>query len=194
MPRQRARPLAALDALSLVAFAASAAWLLARLGGAPPRAWWPGLVLAGLAGVCAADLATGAAHWLFDRCFGESTPGVGPAFVRPFREHHRDPTAIVGHGFLEVSGNNALALSPLLWLCAGLARDFGRDPAASAWLAFGLVAIVTAFVSNQIHRWAHARRARCVGCNAGVGSSRPSRTRATTRVRTIAPTAWPRAG
>jgi ubiquitin-conjugating enzyme E2 variant len=159
MSRQRPRCLAALDAFSLVAFAASAAWLAARLGAAPPLAWWPALALAALAGVCAADLATGAAHWLFDRFFEESTPGVGPAFVRPFREHHRDPTAIVGHGFLEVSGNNALALSPLLWLGAPLAPDFGRHPAASALLAFGLAAIAAGFVSNQIHRWAHARRA-----------------------------------
>jgi ubiquitin-conjugating enzyme E2 variant len=159
MPRQRSRSLAALDAFSLVALAASAAWLLARLGAAPPLAWWPALALAALAGVCAADLATGAAHWLFDRFFDESTPGLGPAFVRPFREHHRDPTAIVRHGFLEVSGNNALALSPLLWLCAPLARDFGLEPGASAGLAFGLAAIGAAFVSNQIHRWAHTRRA-----------------------------------
>lgn len=157
MPRQRPRRLVALDALSLALFAASAAWVLARLGATPPLAWWPPLALAALAGVCAADLASGAAHWLFDRCFDESTPGIGPAFVRPFREHHRDPTAIVRHGFLEVSGNNALALSPGIWLCAPLAPGFGLDPVASAWLGFGLAAIAAGFVSNQIHRWAHAR-------------------------------------
>jgi hypothetical protein len=114
MPRQRPRPLATLDAFSLALFAASAAFVLARLGGAPPLAWWPGLALAALAGVCAADLAIGAAHWLFDRGFDESTPGSGPAFVRPFREQPRDSTAIARHGFLELSGNNALALPRLL--------------------------------------------------------------------------------
>jgi ubiquitin-conjugating enzyme E2 variant len=159
MPRQRPRALAVLDAASLVVFAASAAGLLVRLGAMPPPAWWPALALAALAGVCAADLASGVVHWLFDGFFDESTPGLGPAFVRPFREHHRDPAAIVRHGFLEVSGNNALALSPLLWLCLPLAGAFGREPFASAGLAFGLAAIGVAFVSNQIHRWAHAERA-----------------------------------
>jgi ubiquitin-conjugating enzyme E2 variant len=157
-PRQRPLALVALDAASLVVFAASAACVLARLDTAAPAAWWPALALAALAGVCAADLATGAAHWLFDGFFDESTPGLGPAFVRPFREHHRDPAAIVRHGFLEVSGNNALALSPLLWLAAPLAGGFGHAFATSAGLAFGLAAIAAAFVSNQIHRWAHAER------------------------------------
>jgi ubiquitin-conjugating enzyme E2 variant len=159
MPRQRPRALIALDAFSLALFAASSAFVFAGLGATPPLTWWPALALAALAGVCTADLATGAAHWLFDRCFDESTPGIGPAFVRPFREHHRDPAAIVRHGFLEVSGNNALALSPLLWWCAPLARDFGLDAGASAWLGFALAAIGAGFVSNQIHRWAHARSA-----------------------------------
>ena len=73
----RPRWLAALDAVSLVLFAASALWLVSRVEGAPPPLWWIPLGLAAGAGLCAADVATGAMHWLFDRCFDESTPGLG---------------------------------------------------------------------------------------------------------------------
>ncbi len=150
---------AALDAASVALFGVSAALLLARLDHAPPLAWWPLLAASVWAGVCAADLATGATHWLFDSFFEETTPWLGPAFVRPFREHHRDPSAIVRHGFLEVSGNNALALAPLLWLSIPAARDFGLELASSAGLSFALAGVAAAFVTNQIHRWAHAERA-----------------------------------
>lgn len=155
----RARWLTALDAGSVCVFGGSACVLLAQLGAMPPLAWWPALVLAALLGVCAADVATGATHWLFDRCFDERTPWLGPAFVKPFREHHRDPTAIVRHGFLEVSGNNALALTPVLWACLPLAGEFGRGLFETLGLAFAGAGAAAAFVTNQIHRWAHAARA-----------------------------------
>lgn len=151
--------LVALDAASLALFTASSAFLLARLEQPPPPAWWPALAAAALLGVCAADLATGAIHWLFDGFFDEQTPILGRTFVQPFREHHRDPAAIARHGMLEVSGNNALALSPLLWLCTVLAGDFGRGFAPTALLSFALAAIAASFVTNQLHRWAHAPRA-----------------------------------
>ena len=159
MSAPRLRWIAALEGFALALFATSCAWVLASLGAVPPLAWWPLLALAALAGVCAADLATGATHWCFDRFFDETTPGLGPAFVQPFRAHHLDPTAIVRHGFLEVSGNNALALSPLLWGCLPSAPAFGTGLASTAWLTFALAGIATAFISNQAHRWAHAESA-----------------------------------
>jgi ubiquitin-conjugating enzyme E2 variant len=64
--------------------------------------------------------------------------------------------AITRHGFLEVSGNNALALCPVLWLGAGLAPGFGAGLVETLWLGFVLAAVAGAFVTNSIHRWAHA--------------------------------------
>jgi len=155
----RSNGLVALDVASVAAFAGSGIVLAVRLGELPPLGWWLLLALAALAGICVADLATGATHWLFDRFFDEATPGLGPVLVRPFREHHRDPTAIVRHGFLEVSGNNALALCPVLWAATPLAPRFGEELAETLGLGFVLAGVGAAFVTNQIHRWAHAERA-----------------------------------
>ncbi len=155
----RSRWLVALDLASLGLCALLGARLVARVEAPPPLAWQPLLAAAALAGWALADLASGIVHWAFDRFGREDTPLLGPALIHPFREHHRDPRAIVAHGFVELSGTNALAISPLLAAGGELAPLFGE----ALWPSAALSALVSAcaglFATNQIHRWAHAPRA-----------------------------------
>lgn len=111
-----------------------------------------------IAGIAAADLATGIVHRIGDRCFHESTPWIGRTLIQPFREHHDDPTAITRHGFLEVTGNNALLLLPVLAWMGWLAPAFGGSAAASFTLPFLTAFVAAAFLSNPIHRCAHLAR------------------------------------
>ena len=98
--------------------------------------------------------ASGVVHWLADRHFDPETPILGSLLIAPFREHHRAPDAITQHGFLEVTGNNALVTLPL-----ALALLVHPAPAGShAWLLVHLTLIALAasvFATNPIHRWAH---------------------------------------
>jgi plasmanylethanolamine desaturase len=115
------------------------------------------IVMAAVAGVLACDLVAGAVHWACDRFFTETTPVLGPALIEPFREHHRDPLAMTRRGFLDVNGSNYFAVLPVL------AYTVWRDgPVASgAWAlsshAFLLALASAAIVTNQFHKWAHAR-------------------------------------
>ena len=77
---------------------------------------WAILVFSVPAGLLAADFVSGLAHWLADRVLSEDTPFFGPYFVRPFREHHRDPQGILFHDWVETNGNTCISAAPLLVL------------------------------------------------------------------------------
>ena len=151
----RLRRLAIADLASVSAFGCLCAALGMRLAdatGVPARPALALLVLP-LAWLFA-DLCSGIVHWVADRYFDEDTPLLGPLLIRAFREHHRDPAAMVEHGFLELSGNNCLiCLPPLLGLLAlpepTAAGAFALETAC-LWVAFAI------FATNHIHRWAHA--------------------------------------
>ena len=110
---------------------------------APP--WFIPLAL--LAGWVLADLFSGLVHWALDTCGSVRTPFVGPAFIRPFREHHAEPEAMTRHDFIEVNGASCLGCLPLLVLC------FFVNGFLHALLAFTSLGILLA---NQCHKWAHA--------------------------------------
>jgi hypothetical protein len=153
--RARSRWLIALDVFSLSL--ASALTLLAwsRIEAWPSLSWLPLLALAALCGWAFADFGSGLVHFLCDRFGSERTPVLGPAVIRPFREHHVDPRAITAHGFVELSGNNALALAPMLALGSELAPFFGETLWHSAAFSWLMSASAGLFTTNQIHRWAH---------------------------------------
>jgi hypothetical protein len=96
-----------------------------------------------------ADLLSGVAHWAFDSFGSVRTPIFGPAFIRPFREHHVDPAAMTKHDFVETNGASCLACVPLLGLAVYAA------PGGQAFLVFLCLGIL---VTNQCHKWAHMAR------------------------------------
>jgi sterol desaturase/sphingolipid hydroxylase (fatty acid hydroxylase superfamily) len=158
-PRQRhpggRRRAPAQPAIEVVALVVSTGLLLAvgtrfagRLDGAAGIAL---AVLAAVSGYVAADLVSGLVHWFCDRFFEDDSALIGPLLIAPFREHHRDPRGMTRHGFLELTGNSALGLVPVL----GAASWAPLPPFADAALiAFALAALAT----NLLHGWAHAER------------------------------------
>jgi ubiquitin-conjugating enzyme E2 variant len=98
------------------------------------------------------------AHWFCDTFFSEQTPIIGRPLIRPFREHHADPTSILRHDLVELHGNSCVpvvlvlgTLALLGWEPSGASGVF-----ASAWLFF--LALAT-LATNQVHRWAHSHAA-----------------------------------
>jgi len=99
------------------------------------------------AGWLLADLFSGLVHWTLDSFGSVRTPILGPAFIRPFSEHHVDPAGMTRHDFIEVNGAICFGCLPLL-LCSFFLEGF-----AHAVLLFTCTGIL---VTNQCHKWAHS--------------------------------------
>jgi len=114
----------------------------------------PVVTLAGLGlGLLGADVVSGIVHWIGDTWGTPDWPILGPTLIRPFREHHVDPQAIVRHDFVETNGNSSIG--SLILIGAGLAVPLdgaGGDLVASTLLSLS----AWLFATNQIHKWAHA--------------------------------------
>jgi ubiquitin-conjugating enzyme E2 variant len=100
----------------------------------------------------AADLASGIVHWMADTWGDERMPVLGPALIKPFREHHVDPLGITRHDFVETNGNTALVSLPVVGLAALMPSE------GDGWgLCFASQGMFGGWVlmTNQIHKWAH---------------------------------------
>ncbi|XP_055295726.1 plasmanylethanolamine desaturase isoform X1 [Sitodiplosis mosellana] len=115
------------------------------------------VIAAAMCGIITADFGSGLVHWAADTWGSVELPIVGKAFLRPFREHHIDPTSITRHDFIETNGDNFMVALPIL---AAVAFNFlTKSPAdiqdhypISAYLF--LCSIFVA-MTNQIHKWSH---------------------------------------
>jgi ubiquitin-conjugating enzyme E2 variant len=141
----------AIEIAGIALFVALAAWNVYRLASSPETG--PAMVVvAALSGWLAADLFSGLVHWGFDTWGSLRTPILGPAFIRPFREHHWDPQAMTRHDFVETNGASCFACLPAL----GAAALMPIDSTGWAWGHAILVATTLGVLAtNQCHKWAH---------------------------------------
>ncbi len=118
--------------------------------------FWP-IACGVIVGYIVSDFLSGFVHWFCDTFFEEDTPIIGRALIYPFRDHHRDPTAMTHHGFLEMYANSCVPLIPILFIVWG----FQQSPEASLWQigiqTFLLTITAGAFATNQFHSWAHTK-------------------------------------
>jgi ubiquitin-conjugating enzyme E2 variant len=140
-----------LEITSVIAFPIATLWLVARTWTDLARPAF--VLLAIVTGFLLADFISGFFHWFFDTWFSPETPFIGKAFVRTFREHHVDPTAITRHDFVETNGSNILAGGVLVAVGHWFAEAEGAF-AAVALLFAGLFMSIT----SQVHKWAHSER------------------------------------
>jgi ubiquitin-conjugating enzyme E2 variant len=141
----------AISALSI----AAAALLLATLGYRIARAvdvwqWW--LPIAWVAGVAAADLASGLVHWGADTWGRDDFPVVGPRLLVPFRVHHVNPDDFLQRPFIDTNGDVALISIPVIVALLAIPLNGAWGPPLAV---FGFAFCAIGSMTNQIHQWAH---------------------------------------
>jgi len=117
----------------------------------------PSILVAAVLGIATADFLSGLVHWAADTWGSVDIPILGRNFIRPFREHHIDPTSITRHDFVETNGDNLLLASPLLAILAvKLLLSNEKDIADSSFqIHYIFLSTVAIALTNQIHKWSH---------------------------------------
>ena len=79
------------------------------------------------------------------------------AFIRPFREHHIDPTALCRHDFIEANGDNFMLTIPYFSYQAYKFSTQTPEQIQSFVLFESFMLTLGFFVmlTNQIHKWSH---------------------------------------
>ncbi|GAB0100808.1 transmembrane protein 189 [Sergentomyia squamirostris] len=115
------------------------------------------VIMAALCGILTADFGSGLVHWAADTWGSVELPIIGKNFLRPFREHHIDPTSITRHDFIETNGDNFMIAIPILGKLAYnfLARTQAEIQQDFAFSAYLFLCSIFVAMTNQIHKWSH---------------------------------------
>lgn len=106
-------------------------------------------------GILFADFMSGVAHWALDT-WGDSNTAAFGAFIRSFREHHVDQTAITRHDFIETNGDNAMPIIPvMLFMFFFPAQANGSLHQSPAFHTFLISAALFVAFTNQAHKASH---------------------------------------
>lgn len=108
------------------------------------------------AGMLLADFLSGLIHWSADTWGSESMPILGKRLLHPFRVHHINPADFLRRQFIDTNGDVAFLAIPVLVAAFWIPLDSESMVATAMFVtAFSSVGLMT----NQIHQWAHMRRA-----------------------------------
>jgi hypothetical protein len=126
------------------------------------------ILLASFCGILLADFISGLIHWAADTWGTVEWPIVGNTFIRSFREHHVDPSAMTKHDFIETNGDNCLiatvfCLIPHIGCSHNIITLFSGAAVASNAMASDQIfsmfmwtfLAIFASLTNQFHKWAH---------------------------------------
>jgi hypothetical protein len=115
--------------------------------------WWAPLAV--VAGMTAADFASGLIHWGADTWGRDDYPVIGHRLLVPFRVHHVNPDDFLRRRFIDTNGDVAFLTIFGLAALAGLPLD---RPWSGPVALFGLAFCFIGSLTNQIHQWAHMPR------------------------------------
>ena len=115
---------------------------------------WIISILALFSGWIGADFCSGLVHWGADNWGTPETPFIGSGFIRPFRHHHLDPKEMCNHDFIELNGNLAMIVLPVIITIIFI--DLNVSPWLNCYIRESVLSLVLwTCLTQQIHSWAH---------------------------------------